>query len=38
MFYRDIIDLHDIEHIANENSLVMCGDSLEVLKKIKDKR
>lgn len=30
MFYNEIINLDSIEHIGNENSLVICGDSLQV--------
>lgn len=37
MFYNKIINLDSIEHIGNEDSLVICGDSLKVLKKIRDK-
>lgn len=37
MFYNEIINLDSIEHIGNENSLVICGDSLKVLKKIRNK-
>lgn len=37
MFYNEIINLESIEHIGNENSLVICGDSLQVLKRIRDK-
>lgn len=37
MFYNEIINLDSIEHMGNENSLVICGDSLKVLKKIRDK-
>ncbi|KQB77291.1 adenine-specific DNA-methyltransferase [Clostridium butyricum] len=36
MFYNEIIKLDSIEHIGNEDSLVICGDSLKVLKKIRD--
>lgn len=37
MFYNDIIDLDSIEHMGNDNSLAICGDSLQVLKKINAK-
>lgn len=37
MFYNEIINLDSIEHMGNENSLVICGDSLKVLKKIRNK-
>lgn len=37
MFYNSIIDLSSLEHIGNEQSLVICGDSLEILKRINDK-
>lgn len=37
MFYNNIIDLDSVEHIGNEQSLVICGDSLEILKRINDK-
>lgn len=36
MFYNEIINLDSTEHIGNENSLVICGDSLQILKKIRD--
>lgn len=37
MFYNEIINLDSIEYIGNEDSLVICGDSLTVLKKIRDR-
>ncbi len=37
MFYNEIINLDSIEYIGNEDSLVICGDSLRVLKKIRDR-
>ncbi|MDZ5148589.1 adenine-specific DNA-methyltransferase [Clostridium perfringens] len=37
MFYNEIINLDSIEYIGNEESLVICGDSLTVLKKIRDR-
>lgn len=37
MFYSNLINLEDIEYIGNENSLAICGDSIEVLRKINEK-
>ena len=37
MFYSSIVDLDSVEHMGNDNSLVMCGDSVQLLKKINDK-
>ena len=37
MFYNNIINVDDIEHIGNNNSLVICGDSISVLKRVNDK-
>lgn len=37
MFYNEIINLDSIEHMGNKDSLVICGDSLKVLRKIRDK-
>ena len=37
MFYSNLINLENIEHIGNENSLAICGDSIKILKKINEK-
>ncbi len=37
MFYSNLINLENIEHIGNENSLAICSDSIKILKKINEK-